>query len=959
MKKTLTLLIVLLALAAQTVVAHEVTRQEADRIAAAFLGQTTAVRAQLLPLPTRFRAPAAAGTARQPFYIYNVADEGGFVIVSGDDALGTIIGYSNRGNFSLDGAPDNLTTLMTLYAQAVEMASSRHLATADAPKSPGSPVVEPLLGNIEWGQAAPFNLLCPTYTEEGKTDHYYVGCVATAMAQIMRYHKYPNKGKGSKTYTSNIGQLSANFGETEYKWNLMPERLESETAGTAQEEAVATLCRDLGVAVSTTYTPTGSGAFSQMVAGAMQQYFRYDDAIAYYVRDNYGTQEWLRLLKDEIDNHRPVYYSASNEDELMGGHAFVCDGYDSQNYVHVNWGWYGRSNGYFLLGRLSPEELGIEAGSGGYNLHQEMITGIHPDDKQPDFKHWPIYGAARISFSQHGDKLQLMSFIESHASEPFKGELAAVLVPKEYPTSVFDALKAIPVEFKAFDPSKEHPVDGQDIKIEDIPTKVGYRDGDYQLKFGYRSEDGYSFSVVRQPTNLPDAVDLTIKNGRMVNIRLHTPKPQAMLRRLIKTDGPIYAKGSACFNMEILNESNGFCIGRFRIKMTDTKHPSRSYILFESDSLASYRIYDHSTRTVNLYVDLPEEMPAGHYRATVFEAGYENYPFSDGPTGRNYFDVLPETASPVIRQTAPYEWYAASSGYGKVMQGEALLVEQQLHNYGSGGKTALKMTFTDAYDNSRSFDFIRIDHRFTKSEDFLANYTNLLRVDPGNYRLTATYSTPLGDVPVGGNTDGAKITVSPNPNLMAACEHTFEFPDRLVKGQKVDGLNFTIRALKEIRNGTFYLRILPLTMENGEIVYMKPQINLSADATLDIPFSYKPSSTLADGHYLLIAEMTTPNGDGTDTRSTIGNYICYHRKVAIGNVDGIETIHSATPALTLSGRTITFSRTGEAAFVEVYTLDGVRVYAARATDGSLTLPLAAGLYVVKVSGYPSRTVCIR
>ena len=270
----------------------------------------------------------------QPYYIFN-ADEnsGGYVIVAGDDRLPAVLGYSSDGYLDMENAPEALLALLEMST-----ANVNNINTVNVTKV-GSPVVKPLLGDINWGQDSPFNTMCPTLS--GGTLSY-VGCVATAMAQIMRYYSYPEKGTGSHSYVHGSTSLSADFGNTTYDWANMPAAVPA-TPSDSQISAYSTLSSHLGIAVDMQYANGGSGAYTHLVAPALRNYFGYSPTLRMHTREYYNSDEWMQLIREELDAGRPVYYSASSEDGA-GGHAFVCDGYDSEGYVHINWGWYGRSN---------------------------------------------------------------------------------------------------------------------------------------------------------------------------------------------------------------------------------------------------------------------------------------------------------------------------------------------------------------------------------------------------------------------------------------------------------------------------------------------------------------------------------------------------------------------------------------------------------------------------------------
>ncbi|MDR0536992.1 MAG: C10 family peptidase [Tannerellaceae bacterium] len=322
------------------------------------------------------------------FYVFNRGTNDGFILVSADGRTKDILGYADEGTFDFNKLPDNFKYWLEFYESEFASLDNPQAGTAlrsgapqdgrtqmkEVPTGPFSPYITPLV-KTRWNQDAPYWNSCPTIG--GKSA--YTGCVATAMAQIMYFHKHPAQGTSSHSYTpANVGSaVSANFGATTYQWDNMLERY-SASATSVQQQAVATLMFHCGVAVDMDYGTEdhgGSGAYSNDVPSALENYFGYDSGMAYLDRRYYSYSNWVNFVKDELTKHRPVYYSGSGSG---GGHAFVCDGYNEEGFFHFNWGWGGSSDGYFELSALNPSSLGIGGGAGGYNSGQAIITGIQP-----------------------------------------------------------------------------------------------------------------------------------------------------------------------------------------------------------------------------------------------------------------------------------------------------------------------------------------------------------------------------------------------------------------------------------------------------------------------------------------------------------------------------------------------------------------------------------------------------
>lgn len=332
-------------------------------------------------------------------YVVSSGDNAGYVMVAGDDVvINPVLGYSTAGEFDYDAAPDNLKWWIGEYARMIEYAAEHGMAVAETPKFDTS--LDPLI-KTHWNQDYPFNDLCPMLDDGSRA---YTGCVATAMAQVMKYHEWPEQGTGSHTYTDPYcGQtLSANFGETTYRWDLMPNDYDG-TWTAEQIKAVATLMAHCGVAVDMQYMPDGSGAYSGDVPAALVNYFGYAEDIIHRDRDYYTQNEWIEMMKAELDASRPVYYHGQS---TGGGHAFVIDGYNVDGYFHVNWGWGSNLDGYFLIATLDPgADQGIGGTTAGYAYSQGAIFNLHrPTGNEtvtPDFRMsgLTLYGGGTISTS--------------------------------------------------------------------------------------------------------------------------------------------------------------------------------------------------------------------------------------------------------------------------------------------------------------------------------------------------------------------------------------------------------------------------------------------------------------------------------------------------------------------------------------------------------------------------------
>lgn len=305
-------------------------------------------------------------------YVVNRGDGRGFYILSADDCAPAVLGYSDKGDFDYLSIPPQMKWWLSLYSKSILNAILEGTALPE-PQTEGS-AVSPML-TCTWGQDAPYNALC--------TDMGYLsvtGCVATAMAQIMYFHKHPAKGSGVCSYEYEGTTITSRLVDHEYQWNLMQDSYsKSDTGETA--DAVALLMRDCGVSVNMAYSAKESGTSAYYVAPALYSNFGYDKGVQVFQRIFYSDEQWETMIIDELSAGRPILYTGrSNE----GGHAFVMDGYDGNGYYHINWGWRGAYDTYFLVtgqNALNPEGTGIGGGSVGeaFDQDQAMILGIQPD----------------------------------------------------------------------------------------------------------------------------------------------------------------------------------------------------------------------------------------------------------------------------------------------------------------------------------------------------------------------------------------------------------------------------------------------------------------------------------------------------------------------------------------------------------------------------------------------------
>ena len=391
-------LAVLLLLPSLSLYAGPVSEAEARQKVQAFLQQRgkkpLSQRVKLMKNHRRTATPASSGAG---YYVFNLGETDGFVIVSGDDRTTAILGYADSGSIHEDDMPDGLRYLLEGYEEQI----------AHIPADAGAPVhrssrtaIEPLI-QTRWNQGSPYNYRCPMIGDMRTV----TGCVATSFAQLMYYHKYPTEScalipaystntqdKDGKKITLDVPELPA----TTFKWDKMcqgyitvdPETGKRTVVGTDEEQdAVAELMQYCGSSVEMMYGLNGNGgssAYNEAIPFALKTYFGYDGGVSHAYRKNYSYAGWVDLIYNELAASRPVILGGQ---AAGGGHSFVCDGYDTNDhadangdYFHINWGWEGRSDGYYLLSVLQPWEQGIGGSStlDGFSFGQDVVYGIQP-----------------------------------------------------------------------------------------------------------------------------------------------------------------------------------------------------------------------------------------------------------------------------------------------------------------------------------------------------------------------------------------------------------------------------------------------------------------------------------------------------------------------------------------------------------------------------------------------------
>ncbi|MDE6026968.1 MAG: C10 family peptidase [Muribaculaceae bacterium] len=404
------ILLLSLLLTVLTAYSRQISPEEASAVASEFM-QISGLQRQISANPVKIKG-TNADKESSPYHVFNSADGKGFVIVAGDDRAPKILGYSDKGSFDGANMPPQLKALLTSYAERLEsLPDVRHESWNKAPAR--SSEKEVLLPTANWGQGYPYNTECPVIEGENAL----TGCVATAMAIVMKYHNWPEG----------------------YDWSDMPMNTEEDPINFEENNdlpALAKIMHDAGEAVFMEYGLEESGAYLDWIGHRLQSVFHYSPECQYLGGDHFEKDEWEAMLRGNLDKGLPVIYDGYG---TGGHHAFVLDGYNGSDMYHVNWGWDGLDNGYYALDALDPVE------GWGFSDYNGMIMNIEPDHEMSDYSEcFTDYGYLWSFGARRRAAVMNVSVEDIKKGEPFhlfnsaltvtpgfKGQIGVAIVDKD------------------------------------------------------------------------------------------------------------------------------------------------------------------------------------------------------------------------------------------------------------------------------------------------------------------------------------------------------------------------------------------------------------------------------------------------------------------------------------------------------------------------------------------------
>ena len=543
------------------------------------------------------------------YYVFDNGSDKGFTIVSGDDELPEIVGYSAHGNSENLMKTEGCAAFLKAYQKFVaaftqgDAKARKILAEQRALKADGryqQPKIDPLLGDIAWNQETPYNKMCPKY--EG-SELSVTGCVATAMAQVMMYYKYPNELQATiPAYTTATNKLKVNaISEGEkYDWaNMLPTYTEGEY-NTTQADAVAKLMFHCGAAVQMDY---GDSSGALVRPEDMSTYFGYDaDLLQEVYRSVYTLAEWKKILDRELEAKRPILYGGARSYER--GHQFVCDGSDGEGLYHINWGWSGVSDGYFDITLLDPDVPGTGAGTSadGYNRDCSVIIGIAPDNgskDEPLVKEHSLYADA---YEDHR-KCTITNGERKNASEQFSLTVTPVFSNPTH--NKFEGLVALGIrnEDGSYTPITQ---------IEKVAMEAMDPDGEYEIYYlnfnlNYAFPVGATFLYEIYSTDNGNNWDVCAYAENVVPFELEATSTSLTLNgnklsAELKSNEAIQFDMYNSFDITIRNDSQREYLGLINVYTSETStKPTFNEDSRRAEEYMCVPAGESKTRTITLY----------------------------------------------------------------------------------------------------------------------------------------------------------------------------------------------------------------------------------------------------------------------------------------------------------------------------------------------------------------------
>ena len=458
-------------------------------------------------------AAAPTSNSKQSFYVINDEEHNRFVIVYSDDRLYKILGFSDNGIFDSETAPIGLIDMLNNYdEQYTSVYPDLDKATKGVQKSYSFSPIQPLIQS-KWDQSEPYNLGCPKDIKSTSGKNCVTGCVATAMAQVMNFWKYPESGTGFNSYTSSTQRIyqSMDFSSVHFDWGNMLNEYNSDATET-QKSAVATLMHAAGVSVSMDYADV-SGAYAIDMAYALSHFWKYNPNVTYKKKQYYSDEAWNQLILSELSEGHPILYAGQGS---SGGHQFILDGCNEKGMYHFNFGWSGSGDGYYTLEVLAPvyDILGFQFPLGDYSSKQEMVCYVVPQEYgQPNGEFYASSSLGLSSLEVGSSKYVISTIYNCDANSTinisgntsFNGEIGVGLFDKD-----FQFVKSLCKSNVRINGGY-----GKSIWENVIFDSSTFAEGNQYYIALYAHSDKIGYSIARTEKGAEDYYLATVKNGNI------------------------------------------------------------------------------------------------------------------------------------------------------------------------------------------------------------------------------------------------------------------------------------------------------------------------------------------------------------------------------------------------------------------------------------------------------------
>jgi hypothetical protein len=962
MKKITTLLLLLLLLVT-TGYANPIDPEKAGEIANKFWNSNLRqANQELLTLQSPVRMAKAGSRINikesdPQYYIYTPEESNGFIIVSGDDILAPIVGYSTEAINKDCEMPAALIEWLNEYSMYVDDVRAGKIAPAQRSAKTGKTAVAPML-ETTWDQSTPYNDLCPEVNGR-KTP---TGCTATAMAQIMKFHEWPTRPITSISWVSNITGKPENIDLTRhtYNWdNMLPHYRNGYTAEQAKE--VAQLMVDVGKAIQSSYSPEGTGSNSIYAINAFVNVFNYSKAARIIERSDVTEDEYVTAIRENLEARQPVM-SLGYGTNYNGGHAFVFDGIDENDMIHIDWGWNGAFNGYFDMTYMTPAGIGTGGGTGTYNVGQAIIVNIAPrgendtNKTEPGLVEFGIYEPGTegkhvynytTNYSNNTAKFKVSAFVANFSHSALKDLEIALAVKRSNGT--YQILENVKFEGYDFEPLTYLSSNFFDFEINNVNKNYyNYLEkGTHELKLLYTNSNGEYVEIISDQNCLILDVNETSATLRhalpdihVSSVEFTTPNPR--VGNTIKFNAKFMNKNTHNSNVLVVPIINTVRPDGSVVKDTLKKETKLFEVIDNRDIYVEFSTSSQFKEVGNCYITFTYNWCSYYNRPGTYSTS-----FGESISGQSdTFTVKEESknGSPTVTKIQ-----ASDIINGSTMNISTTITNQTYSGYDYTGSPSLVLR------NINSEQTYTLGTAYVagmkKNENKTLKYQSsdyFPVLPPGGYEiLICDADNNMEIIP---QATQMTIYITDSENAIPYINgRTSVCGTQIVAGDSVD-VNLTLGSY----NGTFdgYVRI---NTSSGLTPILRSDyipVTIAEGEKLSLDIACFCSSKASMGEWLFTAKYFDKNKRELGTLSN--NVLTYpgNDYFWVGDETAIEKVENVGNAvITINGNTIAVDKT-EDALVTIYSTNGHEIY--RGYDNRIQV--AAGLYIVTVTANGNTTI---